>query len=105
MHLIFIFIEAPKTNRNNAVEKLPSMYLETDLDTGESKDLSQVQQVLHSYNSLPRGAGYPLKNNDTDSARFETLVAQNVRVLCLRYLFSILQFVRCVTYVFDHILV
>ncbi|XP_011421722.3 pleckstrin homology domain-containing family A member 7 isoform X14 [Magallana gigas] len=69
--------EAPKTNRNNAVEKLPSMYLETDLDTGDSKDLSQVQQVLHSYNSLPRGAGYPLKNNDTDSARFETLVAQN----------------------------
>lgn len=82
MHLIFIFIESPKTNRNKAVEKLPSTYLETDLDTGDSKDLSQVQQVLHSYNSLPRGAGYPLENTDTDTARFETLVAQNVRVLC-----------------------
>lgn len=78
MHLIFIFIETPKTNRNNVVEKLPSTYLETDLDTGDSKDLSQVQQVLHSYNSLPRGGGYPRENTDTDTARFETLVAQNV---------------------------
>ncbi|XP_062582120.1 uncharacterized protein LOC134243894 isoform X12 [Saccostrea cucullata] len=68
--------ESPKTNRNKSVEKLPSTYLETDLDTGDCKDLSQVQQVLHSYNSLPRG-GFPPDASPTDVGRYETLVSQN----------------------------
>ncbi|XP_061173420.1 uncharacterized protein LOC133182524 isoform X11 [Saccostrea echinata] len=68
--------ESPKTNKNKSVEKLPSTYMETDLDTGDSKDLSQVQQVLHSYNSLPRG-GYSQNTSPTDVGRYETLVSQN----------------------------
>ncbi|XP_055995503.1 uncharacterized protein LOC125648149 isoform X7 [Ostrea edulis] len=67
--------DAPKTNRNKAVEKLPSTYMETDLDTGDSKDLSQIQQVLHGYGSLSRG-GYPPEMSETDVARYETLVSQ-----------------------------
>lgn len=39
MYLIFIFIEVFKINRNNAVEKLFSMYLEIDFDIGDFKDL------------------------------------------------------------------
>lgn len=81
------------------------MYLEIDFDIGDFKDLFQVQQVFYSYNLLFRGVGYLLENNDIDLVRFEILVVQNVRVLCLRYLFLILQFVRCVIYVFDYILV
>ncbi|XP_078334386.1 uncharacterized protein LOC111131248 isoform X11 [Crassostrea virginica] len=68
--------ESPKSDKHRAIEKLPSTYMETDLDTGASKDLSQVQQVLHSYNSLPRG-GYSLEAAEDNGARFETLVSQN----------------------------